>query len=642
MSQVMQQYFATADGYRRCSASVMGEWARFTRRKFKWSELRFETIFATPVIFLDVAYELRDANERSKMGNVIVLDGSQEVSMWPGLSTGRRDDPVDQPSWSVYGPLGHLKGRFPWEETVERAQLPQRGLLRRLSPLRVRHSMRSYLSADDERKQSEARLADFLDMDNDLGNSLPENEPVSWIPLMQSLQTYSSALRTCGLSTLQDVSTGSLRHGRVLVPAVRLSKKSWDFMPPEITKPYAVSNIRDIAIMIQSLGLTWTNFKPEEGILRAEGDGTIVTSAEIRSLGILISFTKTDKRIENRRLLHGGVFSPLEGAAALGFGIVNSDFPSNASYRIYSESDCLATIESLSSTRCSLLSHHNQHHNSNINSNITGLPRPTLELIILTIIGLITPLLRPQNTVLTHLVRPPILTPTTLPHLRPSLRAFHTSLSAHLLQHHGPSYRHQRSGPRAIQIAELCEIILGNKRWSDAVGGPAMRYQAFGECETRELVDFMAGCWRECNDWLSVHRGVGRRVVEGFVGAVGERGEGVLFGGIGGVGNGLGGVAADAGERVREEVMRFFFEVVRVRCLEEVVGSIGDEDGDGDGDGDAMEDAKAKKTSEEEVEEIWIAVLFRCVLWHAIHCFDDKVVAVPPRYHDSNLPVYIG
>jgi hypothetical protein len=44
VSQVLQQYFATADGYRRCSPSVMGDWARFTRRKFKWRELRFETV----------------------------------------------------------------------------------------------------------------------------------------------------------------------------------------------------------------------------------------------------------------------------------------------------------------------------------------------------------------------------------------------------------------------------------------------------------------------------------------------------------------------------------------------------------------------------------------------------------------------
>ena len=50
ISQVLQQYFATAEGYRRCQYSVMGQWSGFTYRKFRWSELRFETRFTTPHI----------------------------------------------------------------------------------------------------------------------------------------------------------------------------------------------------------------------------------------------------------------------------------------------------------------------------------------------------------------------------------------------------------------------------------------------------------------------------------------------------------------------------------------------------------------------------------------------------------------
>ena len=50
VSQVLQQYFATAEGYRRCQYSVMGQWSGFTYRKFRWSEFRFETRFITPHI----------------------------------------------------------------------------------------------------------------------------------------------------------------------------------------------------------------------------------------------------------------------------------------------------------------------------------------------------------------------------------------------------------------------------------------------------------------------------------------------------------------------------------------------------------------------------------------------------------------
>lgn len=119
---------------------------------------------------------------------------------------------------------------------------------------------------------------------------------------------------------------------------------------PEITKPLALSNLRDVVTICQYLGAHWTNFKPEEGILRAEGDGILVTSAEVRSLGTVISFTKTDTRIELRRELHGIVFSPFEGAINLGFGIVHSDLLGGESYRVYSLDDCHSTLNCLSSS----------------------------------------------------------------------------------------------------------------------------------------------------------------------------------------------------------------------------------------------------------------------------------------------------
>jgi hypothetical protein len=50
--QVLQQYFSSADGYRRCAESVMGLWAKGTKRKLRMREFRVEVIFETPVIFL--------------------------------------------------------------------------------------------------------------------------------------------------------------------------------------------------------------------------------------------------------------------------------------------------------------------------------------------------------------------------------------------------------------------------------------------------------------------------------------------------------------------------------------------------------------------------------------------------------------
>ena len=51
--QVIQQYAATAYDYRRCSRRTMGGWAKYTRRLFVPSEIRFEITFAVPHIGLE-------------------------------------------------------------------------------------------------------------------------------------------------------------------------------------------------------------------------------------------------------------------------------------------------------------------------------------------------------------------------------------------------------------------------------------------------------------------------------------------------------------------------------------------------------------------------------------------------------------
>lgn len=50
--QLLQQVCGTADGYRRCQSSVIGPWARRTRRVWLWSQFRMETKFTTPEIVL--------------------------------------------------------------------------------------------------------------------------------------------------------------------------------------------------------------------------------------------------------------------------------------------------------------------------------------------------------------------------------------------------------------------------------------------------------------------------------------------------------------------------------------------------------------------------------------------------------------
>jgi hypothetical protein len=49
--QALQQYFSSANGYRKCAESVMGLWAKRTHRKLRLREFRIEVVYETPVIF---------------------------------------------------------------------------------------------------------------------------------------------------------------------------------------------------------------------------------------------------------------------------------------------------------------------------------------------------------------------------------------------------------------------------------------------------------------------------------------------------------------------------------------------------------------------------------------------------------------
>ncbi|RYN53688.1 hypothetical protein AA0118_g9518 [Alternaria tenuissima] len=46
--QLIAQLFSTADGYRRCQPSVIGDWYKLVELKFRWSSFRYEVKVTTP------------------------------------------------------------------------------------------------------------------------------------------------------------------------------------------------------------------------------------------------------------------------------------------------------------------------------------------------------------------------------------------------------------------------------------------------------------------------------------------------------------------------------------------------------------------------------------------------------------------
>ena len=94
--QLLQQIFGTAVGYRHCQASVIGDWATLTRRKWRWSEFRFETKFTTPNIRL---VEVADC---ARLGTVRLLAGdldSRRKTHVISINNLDRDENSDQVGW---------------------------------------------------------------------------------------------------------------------------------------------------------------------------------------------------------------------------------------------------------------------------------------------------------------------------------------------------------------------------------------------------------------------------------------------------------------------------------------------------------------------------------------------------------------
>lgn len=104
LGQLLTQIFATAEGYRRCQASVMGGWAKKTRRRFRWAEFRFETLYSIPRFGLTnhrTEYvKVLSTKDYNYTRGAIPLDGTLESMHWTFCGPDHvRSDSFELVSW---------------------------------------------------------------------------------------------------------------------------------------------------------------------------------------------------------------------------------------------------------------------------------------------------------------------------------------------------------------------------------------------------------------------------------------------------------------------------------------------------------------------------------------------------------------
>jgi hypothetical protein len=278
-AQALQQYFGTAEGFRRCQASVIDEWASLTERNFRlknW-EFRFETRFAVPALFV---YDPHDVSGFSN-------------------SPGRRIIQIN-------GSLASYKASM----ITKPSFIPDEALLP--VPLHVKTGFQVVKVSGDSRHR------DFKRTPPGKREDYVEDELATWVLLLRTLQEYQELQR----EEFQQ-GKGSLYPERTqitLMPGVKIVRKSWDFMQPDIIKPYAISTVNDIVIIMHQLGLEWSEFDPKAGRMQADSHhiGLSVTSTWVRGLGVMVYFYESGRHVKSGRTSR--LYIPSRLAAVLGFG----------------------------------------------------------------------------------------------------------------------------------------------------------------------------------------------------------------------------------------------------------------------------------------------------------------------------------
>lgn len=237
--QLLQQYYSSAEGYSNCGEAVMGEWALTRRRKFRYSELRFEVQFETPVIFM-----CPPSNKRGPLG--------QDRPLWHVEGTGRSEADTKTPSVQTENQRkDRLKGSRRLNQDVH--------------------------TADNERANWFILLQAMHAM---------ERESLSWQE--HSLDEERNALGPKLSAELPDGVATWEQH--TIVAALQPKRKSYDTMPSSVKKPYATTTICHMVEMAAMLGLHWREFDRASHKYHAEGNGYLLTGDSVDDLGIMFHF----------------------------------------------------------------------------------------------------------------------------------------------------------------------------------------------------------------------------------------------------------------------------------------------------------------------------------------------------------------
>lgn len=255
--QVAQQYYASAIGYANCDAKVVGKWSQFKRRVFRPHEFRFEVQYEVPVIFLCAPTNIKGPIPNQDIWYLGVK------CPWPELEDGAgRPGEAEEKVHTAHNELATWVGLLSVIQGMERKS----------------------------RYWQSQRLVHFPPPHS--------GEPVD-----------AAELAGRAKKKVEDKHT--------LVVAVQRRVRSWDTMPPGVTKPYATTTWCHMIELAAVLGIYWVEFDRSRDRYRAEGNGYMLTGEKVADLGIMFTFRRYgSSNFEENRVI------PVEGVKDLSFGAV--------------------------------------------------------------------------------------------------------------------------------------------------------------------------------------------------------------------------------------------------------------------------------------------------------------------------------
>ncbi|KAL8827388.1 MAG: hypothetical protein Q9191_003213 [Dirinaria sp. TL-2023a] len=176
------------------------------------------------------------------------------------------------------------------------------------------------------------------------------NELVSWVRFIEALHVSSGETMRKMMPVKLSSNEKHLwtRIEGFVLPDLKIQQHSWDFVPPEVVRPLAVVGISDIAILARRLGMIWNQFDPSEGNMKAEGNGHMISSTIVRSMGTVLQIgIKDPLRVshEYKQEDINELYIPSNIADKMGFGILTGDSRLGLpDYKLGTEAEVLATL----------------------------------------------------------------------------------------------------------------------------------------------------------------------------------------------------------------------------------------------------------------------------------------------------------